>query len=95
MSQSPAPRELGSTLAATTASSTSQIVLATPLENDGDRLDAFYDDEPLRYRMVTNIIGDDSPPGFAPRLFAQLHLTHAGKPTNYAEARANQRGRPP
>jgi hypothetical protein len=46
------------------------IKLATPLEDDEDRLDAFYDDEPLHYCMVTNIIGDESPPGLAPRLFA-------------------------
>jgi hypothetical protein len=47
------------------------------------------EDESLRYRMVTNIIGDESPPGLAPRLFAQLHLTHAGEPTNYTEAQCN------
>jgi hypothetical protein len=46
------------------------VELATPLEDDEDRLDAFYDDEPLRYRTMTNIIGDESPPGLAPRLFA-------------------------
>lgn len=38
---------------------------------------------------ATNIIGDESPPGLAPHLFAQLHLTHAGEPTNYAEAKGN------
>jgi hypothetical protein len=88
-SQSPAPGELGSTPAAATAPSTSQIELATPLEDDEDWLNAFYDDEPLRYRTVTNIIGDKSSPGLAPRLFAQLHLTHDGEPTNYAEARGD------
>jgi hypothetical protein len=41
-----------------------------PLEDVEDCLDAFCDDESLRYRMVTNIIGDESPPGLAPRLFA-------------------------
>jgi hypothetical protein len=45
----------------------------------------FYDDEPLRYLMVTNIIGDGTPPGQAQRLFAQLHLTNAGEPTTYVE----------
>jgi len=34
-----------------------------PLEDDEDRLDASYDDEPLRYRTMENILGDDSPPG--------------------------------
>jgi len=52
-------------------------------------LDAFYDDEPLRYRKMTNILGDVSPPDLEPRLFAQLHLTHAGEPTNHAEARGD------
>jgi hypothetical protein len=47
MLKSPAPRELGSTPTAATAPSTSQIELATTLEDDEDRLDAFYDDEPL------------------------------------------------
>jgi hypothetical protein len=94
-SQSLALGELRSTPAAATALSTSQIELATPLEDDEDRLDAFYDDEPLHYRTVTNIIGNEVPPGLSSRLFAQLHLTHADKPTNYAEAKANQCGRPP
>ena len=65
------------------------VELATPLEDVEDRLDAFYEDEPLCYCTVTNIIGDECPPGLAPRLFAQLHLTQAGKPTNYAEAQGD------
>lgn len=40
-----------------------------PLEDGEDRLDMFYNDEPLRYRMVTNIIGDGTPPGQAMWLF--------------------------
>jgi len=66
-----------------------QVELATPLEDNEDRLDTFYEDEALQYRRVTNIIGDESPPGLAPRLFAQLHLSHAGKPTSHAEAQAD------
>jgi hypothetical protein len=69
-SQSPALGELGSTPVAATAPSTSQIELATPLEDDEDRLDAFYDDEPLRYHTVTIIIGNEFPQGLASRLFA-------------------------
>jgi hypothetical protein len=88
-SQSPAPGELGSTPATTTAPSTSQIELATPLEDNEDRLDGFYDDEPLRYRTVTNIISDESSLVLVLHLFAQLHLTHAGEPTNYAEAKGD------
>jgi len=35
---------------------------------------------------MANILGDQSASGQAERLFAQLHLTHAGEPTTYAEA---------
>jgi hypothetical protein len=52
-----------------------------------DSLDAYYDDEPLRYRTMTNIIGDHPPPPPNQRLFAELHLTHAGEPANYTEAK--------
>jgi hypothetical protein len=80
---------LGSTPTVTTAPSTSQIELATPVEDDEDRIDVFYNGEPLRYRTVTNIIGNESSPDLAPRLFTQLHLTHAGEPTTYAEAKGD------
>jgi hypothetical protein len=73
-SSSLAPREYGSDAGAATKpfpittppAVQSQIELATPLEDDEDRLDAFYDDEPLWYRKVTNILGDVSPPDLAP-----------------------------
>ena len=45
--------------------------------------------ELLTYRTVTNIVGDDTPPGLAPRHYVQLHLTHAGEPTDHAEARGH------
>jgi hypothetical protein len=73
-SSSPAPGEYESGAGAATAPSTTttpptdqpQIELATPLEDDEDRLDAFYDDEPLWYRKMTNILGDvSSRPGTA------------------------------
>jgi hypothetical protein len=38
---------------------------------------------------VTNIIGNESSPDLAPRLFAQLHLMHVGEPTTYAEAKGD------
>jgi len=60
--------------------------LATPLEDDEERLDAFYGDEPLRYRTVDNILGEESILEEVPRVCAQLHLTHAGEPTTHAEA---------
>jgi hypothetical protein len=63
-----------------------QVEFATPLEEDEERLDAYYDDdEPLCYRMMTNIIGDHPPP--PQRLFTELHLTHTGEPANFAEAK--------
>jgi hypothetical protein len=34
------------------------VELATPLSNDEDRIDAYHDGEPLRYRTVDNIPGD-------------------------------------
>ena len=34
---------------------------ATPLEDDEDRLDAYYDNESLRYRTVANILGEQPP----------------------------------
>jgi hypothetical protein len=61
----------------------------TPLEDDEDRLDAYYDNEPLRYRTVANILGEQSPPDQPERLFTQLHLTHAGEPTTSAEAQGD------
>ena len=63
-----------------------EVEYATPLEDDEDRLDAYYDNEPMRYSTVASILGDQSSPDQFERLFAQLHLTHAGEPTTYAEA---------
>ena len=64
-----------------------QVEFATPLEDDEDKLDAYYDDEPLRYRPMTNIIGDHPPPLPPQCLFVKLHLTHVGEPANYAQAK--------
>jgi len=35
---------------------------------------------------MINIIGDHPPPPPPQRLFAELHLTHASEPANFAEA---------
>lgn len=67
----------------------SEIEFATPLEDDEDRLDVYYNDEPLRYRMMANILGDQSASEEVERLFTQLHLTHVGEPTTYAEAQGD------
>jgi hypothetical protein len=68
---------------------------ATPLEDDEERLDAYYeeqlgayyDDEPLCYRTMMNIISDQPPPPPSQCLFAELHLTRGGEPANYIKAR--------
>lgn len=46
------------------------VELATPLEDDEERLDAFYSGEPLRYRMMDNILGEESIPEVEPRVCA-------------------------
>jgi hypothetical protein len=38
---------------------------------------------------MTNIIGDQPPPGPARRLFAQVHVTHAGEPTTYTKTQGD------
>jgi hypothetical protein len=63
------------------------VEFATPLEDDEDRLDAYYNGEPLRYRTMANIFGNHSPPPPSQRLFTDLHLTHVGEPANLAEAK--------
>ena len=40
------------------------------LEDDEDRLDAYYDNEPLRYRTVASILSDQSSQDQPERLFA-------------------------
>ena len=49
----------------------------------------FYDGEPLRYRRIDNILGDEAVPEVEPRVCAELHLTHVGEPSTYAEAQGN------
>ena len=66
-----------------------EIEYAVPLEDDEDRLDAYYVNEPLRYHTMANILGDQSTLEQAERLFTQLHLTHAGKPTTYVETQGD------
>ncbi|WVZ54330.1 LOW QUALITY PROTEIN: hypothetical protein U9M48_005142 [Paspalum notatum var. saurae] len=61
---------------------------ATPLSHDEERLDAYHDGEPLRYRTMENLFGDQPVPGLVPRdLEAQLHLaSDDGEPRSFAEA---------
>ena len=69
-----------------------EVEYATPLEDDEDHLDAYYDDDPLWYLRVVNILGEQSPPNQPERLFAQLHLMRVGELTTYVEARGDVAG---
>ena len=60
---------------------------ASPLEGDEDQVDVWHDDEPLHYRTVANIIGNAPTPPPPPRLFAEVHLTHAREPASYNQTK--------
>jgi hypothetical protein len=64
------------------------VEFATPLSHDEERIDACYDGEPLRYRMMEDILGDQPVPGLVPHdLDGQLHLAcDDGEPRSFAEA---------
>jgi hypothetical protein len=64
------------------------VEFATPLSNDEDRVDAYHDDEPLRYRTMHNIFCDQPVPGLATHdLKEELHLAHEdGELRSFAEA---------
>lgn len=65
------------------------IEFASPPSFD-DALDADVDDdEPQRYCLVDNVIGDHAPPGYAPRPpldFDELHVVTAEEPGSFKEA---------
>ncbi|CAN6310868.1 unnamed protein product [Urochloa humidicola] len=72
-----------------TASSASSIRFATPPLNVADHVDDSYEGEELRFRRVDNIIGDDTPPGFAERELEEeleLHLGSAEEPPSFEAA---------
>jgi hypothetical protein len=51
------------------------VELVTPLSHDKERVDACYDNEPLRYRTVEGLLIDPSVRGLASRILAgELHL---------------------
>jgi hypothetical protein len=64
------------------------VEFATPLSHDEEHIDAYHDGEPLRYRMMENLLGDQSVPGLALHdLEVQLHLAcDDGEPRSFAEA---------
>jgi hypothetical protein len=56
---------------------------ATPMEEDGDRLDAFHGDTPVHYRRVNNILGEAGlVPGRAERVMA---CAQRGRPRRVQE----------
>jgi hypothetical protein len=63
------------------------VVFATPLSHD-ERIDTYHDGEPLRYRMMENLLDDQPVPGLAPHdLEAQLPLAcDDGEPRSFTEA---------
>jgi hypothetical protein len=64
------------------------VEFATPLPHDEERIDAYHDGEPLRYRRMENLLGDQPVPGLAPHdLEKQLHLAcDDAEPRSFAEA---------
>jgi transposase InsO family protein len=64
------------------------VEFATPLSRDEERLDAYHDGEPLRYRTMETLLGDQPVPGLASRdVEVQLLLTcDDGEPQSFAEA---------
>ena len=72
------------------------VEFATPLFDDEDRVDAYHDDEPLRYRTLDNIFGDQPIPGLAVHDFeAELHLAHEdGDPAPSLRRRETRHGAP-
>jgi hypothetical protein len=63
------------------------VEFATPLSHDEERIDAYHDDELLRYRTMENLLSNQPVPGLAPHnLEAQLHLAcDDGEPRSFAE----------
>jgi hypothetical protein len=64
------------------------VEFATPLFHDEERIDACYDGEPLRYRTMEDILGDQPVLGLVPHdLDGLLHLAcDDGEPRSFAEA---------
>jgi hypothetical protein len=64
------------------------VEFATPLSHDEECIDACYDGEPLRYRTMEDLLGDQPMPGLVPHdLEGQLHLAcDDGGPRSFTEA---------
>jgi hypothetical protein len=61
---------------------------ATPLSHDEEHIDACYDDEPLWYRTMEDLLGDQPVSGLVSHdLEGQLHLAcNDGEPRSFTEA---------
>jgi hypothetical protein len=66
----------------------SPVEFTTPLSHDEERIDACYNGEPLRYRTIEDLLGDQPVPRLVPHdLEGQLHLAFDdGKPQSFTEA---------
>ncbi|KAM0853640.1 hypothetical protein ACQ4PT_050938 [Festuca glaucescens] len=64
------------------------VEFASPLSHDEERIDAYHGGEPLRYRTMENLLGDQPVPGQVSRdLEAQLQLARDdGEPQSFVEA---------
>jgi len=69
----------------------SPVEFTTPHTHDEERIDAYHDGEPLRYRTMEDLLGDQLVPGLVPHdLEAQLHLAcDDGEPRSFAKAEGN------
>nr|CCI55340.1 PH01B019A14.9 [Phyllostachys edulis] len=90
-SPTPAPTPSGSAPAASAHDEQHTVEFATPLSNDEDRIDAYHGGEPLRYRTMDDLLGEQPVPELAQRdLEAELHLAQDdGEPRSFAEAERN------
>jgi hypothetical protein len=63
------------------------VEFATLLFHDEECIDTYHDGEPLRYRTMENLLGDQPVPGLVPHdLEAQLHLVcDDGEPRSFME----------
>jgi hypothetical protein len=66
----------------------SPVEFSTPLSHDEERINAYHDSEPLRYRTMEDLIGDLPVPELVPHdLEAQMHLAcDDGEPWSFTEA---------
>jgi hypothetical protein len=79
---SPVPAEQG------TSSAAAAIEFTTPPSNISDFVDAFHNDEEVRFRRMDNVVGEAEASGLATRLFGdqELLLMSAEEPATFAVA---------